>query len=203
MDTNMNATLRTDEVGKGAARKLRAAGRLPAVVYAQGGEATPIHVDPKVLTTIFRKTENRNTVVHLDLDGEDVPCLVREAQRHPLTREILHVDFYRLAEGQEVTVEVPVEPKGRPAGASLGGRLRVIRRTVPVRSNWNAIPATLDVDVSHMNIGDFIRVSEIATDDGVQIVYESDFNVLSVYGKRGGGKKKEETDDKKKKKQKK
>jgi len=192
MDTNMNATLRTDNVGKGAARKLRASGRLPAVVYAQGGEATPIHIDPVLLTKIFRKTENRNTVIHLDLDGENVPCLVREAQRHPLTRDILHVDFYRLAEGQQVTVDVPVEPVGRPAGASLGGRLRVIRRTVPVRSNWNAIPATLPVDVSHMMIGDFIRVSEINTDDGVDIVFESDFNVLSVYGKRGGGKKKDE-----------
>ncbi len=189
MDTNMNATVRQDDVGKGAARKLRAAGRLPAVVYAQGAEATPIHIDPLTLTTIFRKTENRNTIIHLEIDGESVPCLVRDAQRHPLTREILHVDFYRLAEGQSVLVDVPLEPTGRPAGASLGGRLRVIRRTVSVRSDWSAIPATLPVDVTPMVIGDFITVSAITVPAGVEIVYESDFNVLSVYGKKGGDKK--------------
>ncbi|MFT6146486.1 MAG: large subunit ribosomal protein L25 [Myxococcota bacterium] len=192
MDTNMNATVRTNDVGKGAARKLRAAGRLPAVVYAQGAEATAIHIDPLTLTTIFRKTENRNTIIHLEIDGESVPCLVRDAQRHPLTREILHVDFYRLAAGQSVTVDVPLEPTGRPEGASLGGRLRVIRRTVPVRSDWSAIPATLPVDVSPMIIGDFITISQVATPDGVEILFESDFNVLSVYGKKGGDKKTED-----------
>ncbi len=194
MDTNMNATVRKDDVGKGAARKLRAAGRLPAVVYAQGEEATPIHIDPLTLTTIFRKTANRNTIIHLEIDGETIPCLVRDAQRHPLTREILHIDFYRLAEGQAVTVDVPLEPTGRPEGAALGGRLRVIRRTVPVRSEWSAIPATLPVDVTPMVIGDFITISQVPVPAGVEIIFESDFNVLSVYGKKGGDKKAEGDD---------
>ena len=185
MNTNMDTVVRTDNVGKGAARKLRAAGRLPAVVYAQGGEATPIHIDPIALDTIFRKSRNRNTIIHLDVNGTDTPCLIREAQRHPLTREILHVDFYKLAEGQQITVDVPVVAEGRPVGAALGGRLRIIRRTVPVSANWDAIPAAITVDVSAMNIGDFIRISEISTPEGASISYESDFNVINVYGKRG------------------
>ena len=191
MDTNITATLRQEDLGKGAARKLRAAGRLPAVVYAQGEEATSVHVDPVDIDRIFRTTRNRNTILHLDIDGEKVPCIVRDTQRHPLTREILHLDFYRLAEGQRITVDVPLEPQGRPAGASLGGRLRVIRRTVPVNAEWSAIPATLPVDVSPLQIGDFIKVSEISTPDDVNVVFESDFNVVSLYGKRGGPKKAE------------
>lgn len=191
MDTNINATPRQDELGKGAARKLRAAGRLPAVVYAQGEEATAVHVDPLDIERIFRTTRNRNTILFLDIDGEKVPCLVREAQRHPLSREIEHIDFYRLAEGQRITVDVPLDPQGRPAGASLGGRLRVIRRTVPVNAEWSNIPAKLTVDISPMNIGDFVKVSEIPTPEGVEVVFESNYNVLNLYGKRGGAKKAE------------
>lgn len=184
MDTSLSANARPENHGKGGARKLRATGRIPGVIYGRGREATPVDLDPGALDLIFRTTRNRNTVLNLQVDGETIPCLVREAQRHPLTREILHVDLYALERDQVVTVDVPVEPHGKPAGASIGGRLRVIRRTLEVRCKYQDIPETIPVDTTPMNIGDFIKVSEIPTAEGVELVHDVDFNVLSLYGKK-------------------
>jgi len=154
------------------------------VIYGRDAQATSIEVDPNVLTTIFRKTQDRNTVVGVQLQGRTVPCLVRDVQRHPVTREILHVDFYKLDEGQEVVVKVPLDPLGRPAGAALGGRLRVLVREVPVRCAWDRIPASLPVDVSGLEVDDFIRLSELPTPEGVSLAAEHDANAVTVYGKR-------------------
>ena len=195
MNTTLNATARP-ESGKGAARKTRAAGKLPAVIYAQGNEATPISIDPVELDTIFRKSRNRNTIVNVELDGKTIDCIVRDAQRHPLYRDILHVDFYALEKDQVIEVDVPVEPVGRPAGASLGGRLRVVARTLHLKCKYTDIPETVKVDVSHMHIGDIIRASEITAPDGTELIYKNDFNVLNVYGKKGGGKKKKDEEEK-------
>ncbi len=182
---NLAAEIRTD-LGKGAARKFRAAGKIPGVIYKAGGEATHVVVDPARLVEIFRKTQNRNTIVHLQVDGESVPVLVKETQRHPVKRDLLHVDFYAVQDGKKVEVMVPLEGVGTPAGASLGGRVRLIRRTIKARCDWDKIPATFKVDISHMNIGDMIKVSELPSGEGVEVVFDSDFNVLTVYGKRGG-----------------
>lgn len=178
------AETRNNQTGKTVARKLRASGRIPAVVYARGGESVSITIVPKELTEIFRKTKNRNTIVHLEVDGKTVPCLVREAQRHPVRRDILHVDFYRLEAGQVVEVMVPIVGVGRAAGMSIGGRLRLIRREVKVRCAWESIPAALEYDITPMNIGDMVRAFELPLPDGVALVARNDFNVLTIYGKR-------------------
>ncbi|MEZ4321104.1 MAG: 50S ribosomal protein L25 [Myxococcota bacterium] len=192
MDTTISASKR-DGASKGAARKVRQAGRIPAVVYGPGSEPTPIELEPRALVDLFRHTRDRNTVVELDIDGNKEPTLVREVQRHPVSRDILHVDFYRLSKDRKVEVMVPVEPFGRPAGAVLGGRLRLIRRTIRTRCDFDKIPRSFQIDVSPMNIGDMVSASEIPTPEGVEMVYENDFHVLTVYGKKqkGGGKKDE------------
>lgn len=184
MSHSLSAAVRTT-TGKGAARKARATGRIPANVY--GPEAAPVSVDidPDALVRIFRKTRNRNTIVDLEIDGATVPTLVREVQRHPASRDILHVDFYRVHADRPVEVMVPVTTTGRPAGAVLGGRLRLIRRAVRTRCPYDRIPEKFVVDISPMNIGDMVKASEIATPEGVEMVYDNDFNVLTVYGKKG------------------
>jgi large subunit ribosomal protein L25 len=186
MDTTLAAEARGTETGKGVARKLRATGKIPAVIYGPNCEARPLAVDPTALQGIFKLTKNRNTVVQLDVPGEGtVPCLVREAQRHPLSRDLLHVDFYRVDHGHPVQVKVPVRPVGKAAGAALGGRLRMIRRELWVRCDFERIPATLDLDVTPMNIGDMLPVSAFQPPEGVEIIYDNDFNVVTLYGKRG------------------
>lgn len=184
MDTTLAAEARTGIAGKGGARKLRKTGMLPAVVYGPGEEATPVAVDPTRLLDIFRKTGDRNTVINLQIDGAEVPCLVRDSQRHPLTRELLHVDFYKVSRDRKVEVMVKLETTGRARGMALGGRLRVIRREVPVRCDFDKIPAAIVHDITQMRVDDFVAVSQLAAPEGVEIVFESDYNVISIYGKK-------------------
>lgn len=184
----LSATVRDEGTGKSVARKIRAAGRIPAVVYAQGSESVSITVDPNALTEIFRKTQDRNTIVHLELDGETIPTLVRDAQRHPVKRDILHVDFYRLEPGQTVEVMVRLAGVGRAVGMALGGRLRLIRREVKVRCAWEKIPAIIEYDITPLDIGDMVKASQLDMPEGVELVVKNDFNVMSLYGKKAGGK---------------
>ena len=183
MDTHLTATPRTDS-GKGAARKDRAAGKLPAVLYGTDRATTPVVVDPAHLQKIFRTTRNPNTVVQLELEDETVPVLVREVQRHPVSRDLLHVDFLEVGPDSPVEVMVEVETVGKPKGAIEGGRMRRIRRTLKVRAPYDKIPPVLTVDVSHMEIGDMITASQFDTPEGVEVVFEHDFNVVGCYGKR-------------------
>lgn len=183
MELSLVAEARSD-AGKGAARKLRAAGKLPAVIYAEGGAARSVAVDPTQLIDIFRHTRDPNTIVQLQVEGETVPVLVKDTQRHPVSRQLLHVDFYAVSSTRPVTVMVPVRGIGRPAGAALGGRLRLIRRELKTRCIYDKIPATHDVDVTPMEIGDMVKATQIPLAEGVELVFENDFNVLTVYGKR-------------------
>ena len=183
MTTTIAVNKRTD-TGKGVARKLRKTGQIPAVLYGVEAEALPLTVDPKVLVDIFRETRNRNTLLELDIEGQKVHALVREAQRHPVSRDLLHVDFQQVNAEKPVQVMVPVTTTGRPAGAVFGGRLRLIRRELRVSCAHDNIPEKFTVDISPMNIGDMVKASEIETPEGVEILFDNDFNVLTVYGKK-------------------
>ena len=185
--TTISAAIREDS-GKGAARKLRAQGQVPATLYGQGQDPVSLSVDPDRLVRYYRKAGHRNAIVTLDIDGSSVPVLTREVQRHPVSRDILHVDFYRLADDAPVQVMVKVDPHGRPAGAILGGRLRVIRRELRAECLPKDIPASFPVDVSPLHIGDMVAASEIPMPSGVQLVYDNDYKVLTCYGKRGAKK---------------
>lgn len=182
--TSLQAAIRTDN-GKGDARKLRARGRIPGVLYGPDHEPVSLSVDPNALTEIFKQTQDRNTIVQLQVEGDTVPTLVREVQRHPLTRELLHVDFFRVSPERPVEVMVPLRTQGRPRGAVLGGRVRLIRRELRARCRYDRIPAAFTVDVTPMQIGDMIKVSQVRPPEGVQIVFDHDFNIVTVAGKRG------------------
>lgn len=182
MDLTLEATPRSSS-RKGAARKNRAAGTVPGVVYGPTHAATPVTLDPARLLDIFKETGDRNTIVSVKVGGAaPVPCMVREVQRNPVTRQVLHVDLYAVPQ-HPVTVKVPVAPVGRPKGALIGGRLRTIRRELVVRCTADRIPKHLEVDVSGLDVQDVIRVSQVPTPEGVTVVYDADFPVLSCVGK--------------------
>jgi large subunit ribosomal protein L25 len=192
----MNTTLEAEQRNpgkKGDARKLRRSGRVPAVYYGPAQEPMSLAVDPDVLIRLFQTTGDRNTVVQLKVDGTDYPALVREVQRHPVTREIQHIDFYCPPTDRAIEVMVPVMAVGKPAGAILGGRLRIIRREVRAACLYNKIPVNFEVDVSHMEVGDMVRASEVKTPSGVELVYDNDFNVVTVYGQRAEEEEEEES----------
>ena len=111
--------------GKGVARKLRAGGRLPAVVYGAGGDPVSIALDTHDAIHLFRSISVENTIINLEIPGQDtsVPTLVREIQTHPARPEVLHVDFLRIRSGVKVELEIPLHLEGTPAGVQAGGIL--------------------------------------------------------------------------------
>jgi large subunit ribosomal protein L25 len=170
--------------GKGAARKLRAAGRIPALIYRGGNEPTHISVDPSELRLIFFRSKNPNTVLSIDVDGSTHLCLLSDTQKHPVSRDLLHADFLEIAADAQVTVNVPVRAEGKAKGMVVGGKLQRLRRTVPVRCLPKDIPAEVVVDITDLDINEFVRVSALPNPEGGVIVYENEYNVLSLKGRR-------------------
>jgi large subunit ribosomal protein L25 len=183
----LSADLRT-ATGKGAARKIRQAGQVPATVYRNGDEATLIQIDPQALQLGFERTKNPNTLVNLAFGDESKVCLVKEVQRHPVSGKIRHVDFYNVHDDQTITVNVPVKTVGKAKGVSLGGKLRIIRRSMTVQCTPANIPSHIEVDVSDVGVGEFLKASKITPPENYTLVLPSDFNVVTVIRRRGSKK---------------
>jgi large subunit ribosomal protein L25 len=180
---SITATART-KFGKSATRKIRFAGQMPGIVYRAGQPVTHISLNPHDLENAFRKTMDRNTLVELTLDGDTKTCLVRDAQRDPVNQALRHVDFYELDMSKPIVVEVPVKTKGIAPGMELGGVLRLIKRSLSVRCSPEAIPSGIMVDITGLEIDDYVRVSAVTAPNGAEILAETDFNVLAVVGRR-------------------
>lgn len=183
METHAVTAAARSTTGKGAARKSRKAGQTPGVLYRAGGSATPINFDVAELAAVFRKTADPNTVVSLTFDGSARTCLIREIQRHPVSRTVVHVDFYEIDADYPVTVSVAIRPVGRAVGTRAGGTLRVLARRLTVKCPAGSIPSHLDVDVTDLDVGRFIKASQVPAPAGVAISFAQDFNVLTVQGK--------------------
>lgn len=185
MDTLTLNALPRPETGKGAARKARNAGRTPGVLYRAGGTATPMSFDVAELAAIFRKTADPNTLVSVDVkDGGTFRCIVREVQRDPVTRNVLHVDFYEVRSEQPVVVSVAVNTVGRAAGTRAGGQLRLLARALKIQVPAGQIPKAIEVDVTPLEVGQFLKASEVVPPAGAKLLYAQDFNIVSVEGKR-------------------
>jgi large subunit ribosomal protein L25 len=149
--------------GKNHARRERSAGRLPAVVYGgdtPGGQ--PIAVDPKELMRILRSESGVNTLIELALDGGDTGrVLVKEYQLDPISSDLLHVDFYRLAMDKALTVTVPVSLNGEAVGVKQqGGLVDFVTREVQVECMPSEIPEHIEVDITELLIGDGVRLRD-------------------------------------------
>ena len=166
MQVTLTAEARTGR-GKNEARRLRRSGKLPAVVY--GGEDSvgiPVSVDPKVLLEIFHSDSGVNTLIDLLVDdGNAKQVLVKEFQVHPVSSELLHVDFYRLALDKKITVAVPIVLKGESLGVKQeGGLVDFIHREVQVECMPTEIPEKIEVDISDLMIGQGVRLHEVSGD---------------------------------------
>ena len=182
---NLDATIRTG-TGKGVARKIRRNGLVPATIYAGGIEPTLITINPLELSLAFQRTGDPNTLVDIKAnDGTEKTCLVKEVQRHPVSGDIRHVDFYNVDHSKKILVNVPVRTKGRAIGIQMGGALRMIVRTLTLRCLPANIPAFIEIDVTDLQIGKFIRASDLTAGDEYDFVFKSDFNVVTVVKKRG------------------
>ncbi|HHN68218.1 MAG TPA: 50S ribosomal protein L25/general stress protein Ctc [Thermopetrobacter sp.] len=180
----MKATRRAKS-GKGAARRERRAGRVPAVLYGDDKAPEPISVDfVEVLKQINRgRFESR--LVELDVDGEVTRTIPRDVQLDPVKDLPVHVDFLRLGKGARITVEVPVEYVNEEASPGLkrGGALNVVRHVVEVWCRASQIPERITVDLSGLEIGDSVHISDVDLPDGVEpTITDRDFTLCTIAG---------------------
>ena len=169
--------------GKNEARRSRAAGRIPAVVYGAGKPNVPITVDRKALSDVFREGAGENAIFLLKLGGSDQSrhAMIREMQRDPVSRRPLHIDFVRVLMDVKITLKVPIEVVGVAKGVKTeGGILDTVTREVEIECLPGNIPAGLAVDVAELAIGDALRISQIPAPEGVRIVDNPEKIVVHV-----------------------
>lgn len=177
----LNAEKRTEH-GKGAARKLRAAGRIPAVIYGREMETVHVSLDAHEASHLFHSISMENTIIDVTVSGEEpMPSLIREVQTHAYRPVIEHVDFYRIQKGVAVEVNVPVHLEGVPEGVRMeGGILDQILHDINIRSIPSKIPESIEVDVTGLDVGDSIHVSDLTFDEGVEVVTDLERTVCVV-----------------------
>ena len=176
----LSASLRTD-TGKGNARALRRSGRVPAVIYGHAREVQSLSVATRDIDKLLSQISAASTVVELSVDGTVSRTLIREIQRHPFKRVILHVDFQELVAGEKVIVSVPLVFVGIPAGVRVGGGiLDQVMHELEIEVDPVNMPNHIDVDVTNIEIGHSIHVSELTLPFGVRVIAEEDATVCVV-----------------------
>ncbi|MDQ4065744.1 MAG: 50S ribosomal protein L25/general stress protein Ctc [Actinomycetota bacterium] len=172
--------VKREGTGKGSARRSRAAGRVPAVVYGRGIDPMAIEVDRREFVTALHTDAGMNVLLNIEVDGSKTTAITRELQRDPVKGTLLHADFVKIDLTQEIEVEVPVHLVGESPGAKEGGVLEHPLFTVHVRCLPSDVPEAIDADVSGLNIGDVLRVSDLGTDRNFEILNDPDTVVASV-----------------------
>jgi large subunit ribosomal protein L25 len=180
MAATLNATARTGS-GKGGARKLRATGKVPAVVYGHGDKNVPLALDRHELELLLHGISVENTVISLVTDGgagKDV--LIRDVQMHPYRPEVLHVDFIQLHAGEVIRMKIPVRLSGNPAGVrDEGAVLDQVIYDLEVECLPGNIPEAFEVDVSNLGVGESIRVHDVSFPN-VRILADGELPIASV-----------------------
>ena len=178
----LSASPRTG-TGKGVARTLRQGGQIPAVIYGHARQAQPLVLNAREFDRLLEHV-TASTVIELNLDGKTSRTLIREIQRHPFKREVLHVDFQELVAGEKVTVEVPIVYVGTAAGVRDGGILDQIKHELTVEADPTLLPDHFEVDVSSLTIGHALYVRDIRVPEGVSIQDDPDSPVALVAAPR-------------------
>jgi len=171
-----------DGAGKGSARRLRAEGLVPAIVYGRHLEA-PIHiaVDPVAVKKAISTPHRLNTLLSLALDGQpERLVLLKDYQQDPVTREMLHADFIDVRENEQVKVNVPLVLVGRPVGVTEGGILSQSRRELEVFALPSAIPEKIEADVSALKIAQSLHINEVKLPEGVRVKSHVNYTVAVV-----------------------
>lgn len=179
-NATLNASTRA-ETGKGAARKLRQAGNIPAVIYGHNREPQSLVLNARETEKLVRGIAVSSTVIELSIDGKTSRTLIREIQRHPFKRSILHIDFQELVAGETVTVKCPIVYVGTPEGVRLeGGILDQIMHELTLQVDPGNIPNHIDVDISGVKLGKPLHVADLVLPAGVKVLDDAGATVCVV-----------------------
>ena len=185
MEATLEAVKREGR-GKNEANRLRASGKIPAVVYGarkegQAPEGLPLAVDPRAVLRILHSDSGANTLINLKVDGGEARVMVKEYQLDPITHQLLHADFYQLAMDKAITVTVPVQLRGEPRGVKLqGGLLDFVTREIQVECLPTDIPEHIDLDVSELMLNQSVRVRDLPQSDKWKAVTEGETMLVHV-----------------------
>jgi len=169
------------EKGKGVARKLRAAGQVPGVIYGHGREPVSLTVNAREFDRLAERVRITSTVIELALEGRTARTLIRELQRDPIKRSVLHIDFQELVAGEKIVVSVPLRFVGTAVGVKNdGGILEEVIHQVDVRVDPANIPDHIDVDVTDLTIGHGLHVSDLKLPAGVEVQQDPEQTVAIV-----------------------
>jgi len=183
-NASLGAETRSDR-GKGFARKLRAAGRVPGIVYGHGREPQSLSVVARDLDKLLSSIAVSSTVVELGLGGATTKTLIREIQRHPFKKMIMHIDFQELVAGEKVTVDLPLVFVGVPEGVRLSGALlEQILHKIEVLVDPANIPNHVDVDVSALAMGHSLHIRDLKLPAGVEVLSDEDATICAVIAPR-------------------
>jgi large subunit ribosomal protein L25 len=176
----LSAKARTT-TGKGAARSLRSAGEIPAIIYGHAREPQSLSIPTREFEKLLEKVSAESTVIELNLSNGVARTLIREIQRHPFKKQILHIDFQELVAGEKVSVNVPIVLTGTPEGVRVsGGILSQVMSELTIRVDPVNIPRRIEADVTNVAIGHSLHVSDLSIPEGVEVLDEADATVAVV-----------------------
>jgi large subunit ribosomal protein L25 len=168
------------EAGKGAARRLRASGRVPAVLYGHGSKPEHLSVDARQFGQALRTDAGVNVLIELQVGRTRHLALAKEIQRHPVRGDLIHVDFIQVRRGEKVHVQVPVHLVGEAPGVREGGIADQDLYQLNVEAEVTAVPEAVEADVSGLGIGDVLRVADLKAPNGAVILDDPEAPVVSV-----------------------
>ncbi|HYC52271.1 MAG TPA: 50S ribosomal protein L25/general stress protein Ctc [Gemmatimonadaceae bacterium] len=177
---SLSAKARSDR-GKGVARKLRAAGEVPGVIYGHGREPQSLTVNAREFMRLAERVRITSTVIELALEGKTARTLIRELQRDPIKRHVIHIDFQELVAGEKVTVSVPLRFVGTPEGVKTGGGiLEETMHSIEVTCDPSNIPDHIDVDVTPLTIGHSLHIGDLKLPEGVEVTDDPEQTIAVV-----------------------
>ncbi|MEZ5248811.1 MAG: 50S ribosomal protein L25 [Ilumatobacteraceae bacterium] len=167
--------------GSAAARRLRAEGHIPGVLYGRGMTPISLTVERRELRVALSGPAGVNTVLSLEVDGAKYPAVVKELQRHPIRRTVNHIDFLQVNMNEEITVSVPVRLEGEAkAVLSEGGLVDPAVDTIEVLTTPNNMPNEFVIDITDMQVGDVVRLADVPMPSGVTATGDPEMPVVTV-----------------------
>lgn len=182
----INAELRT-ETGKNANNRLRTAGFIPAVIYSHG-KAEAIKINSKDFYGLFKNNISESVIFKVNIPGSsewtDQMAFVKDFQSDPVKGNVTHVDLFKVTKGEKISTTVPIELTGTPKGVKMGGIIEITDRQIYVECLPKDLPETIEVDISHLDVGDVIHASDIKLPDSVKLTSNPDNVIATVQTQR-------------------
>jgi large subunit ribosomal protein L25 len=169
-----------DETGKGAARKLRARGQVPAIMYGRGSDPVKLSVDSRELYHVLHTDAGMNVLIDLHVDGDQHLALAKEVQRDIVRGEFLHADFIKISRTEKITVRVPVAIIGDSIGVREGGVVEHHLWEIEVECLPTNVPESIEADITELNVNDSLKVSDLAIPDDVSVLTPEEESVVAV-----------------------